>query len=815
MSPKSDAPAVKARTGQKPQPKVRMRGSVALSGPGGSAAKGSCRPAAPKAPLEPKSVPSLPEQQPPVTSSLPEPQPPLRPPLPDLKPPAPEAKAMPRPPDPKSKPKPRPAKQVRMRGSVARAPVLKTITQRRQQLPRPVDADEPAQAALKKALQRLQQRRAAQKQQLAARRHRDCRVAEVEPHTEICLKKRDDLGGGGSTASALDGSVVPPWRAERGLGAPVLGIRSCASRRLKKAREILTAASKRRRLSGEGRGGTEEEWARCCNIQVNASGDQGTLELDMSGRGLTDAAAARWSKWMCEQLEARDVNWQVSLLDFSKNQLGGNGISEVLDVLERFGAKCKVFRFGDNLIDDDALWSITQHITSFQAPIDALYVDDNRITIRGLFWLLAAIASHPMFPVECWSGGRIKFTPLWLQMEGNELRQEELQKFFRQSAFQELGCSLCLATHQDCDRSNCGHACSQGATKHNTVAHLSVGWSGPEPCEVGQTCCNAHQVFRSSLSSVRVSRESWLEQRASAQRNEPEVLYEDVHFFVMLKPAGWHCSAERHGPGLVKRVRKGTRAARKASAQELLAKEEPQAFHDYLILRFGGEEGSNRAASIFQHCYLYGMVHRLDVGTSGPLLVARTLESYRWAKNQIFSQSMLRDYVALVHGTFSPDKQRGIIEARINKSGYDRERRVHIDPKKGQKACTLYEKLAVYQDPESSAKYTLVHFRLITGRTHQIRVHMEHAGHPLVGDKQYFKWLDARQKKESQKLCKRAFLHKVRFVFATYPQANSAVVWCPLTQAKDLCKVLKGLRLVEGRDLQGCPEAEELCLGQR
>eukprot|EP00930_Biecheleria_cincta_P011644 TRINITY_DN11463_c0_g1_i1.p1 TRINITY_DN11463_c0_g1~~TRINITY_DN11463_c0_g1_i1.p1 ORF type:complete len:1551 (-),score=277.81 TRINITY_DN11463_c0_g1_i1:381-5033(-) len=829
MSPKSDPPMAKARPGPpQPQPKVRMRGSVVLSGPGRSAAKASFRPAAPKTPpiLEPM-------------LSLPEAQPPVRLPLPDPKPAPPEAKAMPK--QPKAKPKPRPAALVRMRGSVARAPVLKTISQRKQQLPRPVDDCEPA-AALKKALLRLQQRR-----------HRDRRAAEARPHAEpnfgtvvpdstvvtqpeipqlfrkrVCLTRRslgDDLSGGGSAASALGGPAIPPWRADRGMGALVLDSRSGTRRSLKKAREILTAASKRRRLSGEGQGSTEEEWARCCTIQVNASGDQGTLELDMSGQGLTDAAATRWSKWMCKQMQARDVNWQVNLLDFSKNQLGGNGISEVLSVLEHFGARCKVFRFGDNLIDDDALWTITQHVTSIQAPIDALYIADNKITIRGLFWLLAAIASHPTFPIEHRSGGSSKFIPVWLQMEGNELSQEELQNFFRHSSFRDLGCSLCLATHPDCDHlGNCRHACSQGATKHNMVAHLSVGWSGPEPCEAARICCNAHQVFRSALSSV--SRDTWLEHRASAQRNEPEVLYEDVQFFVMLKPAGWHCGNERHAPGLVKRARKCTSAERRTLAQELLAKEEPQAFHDYLILRFGGQEGGSRAASILKQAYLYGMVHRLDVGTSGPLLVARTLESWSWAKDQIFSQSMLRDYVALVHGTFSPDKQRDVIEARINKCGYERDRRVQIDNKKGMTARTIYEKLAVYQDPVGSAKYTLVHFRLITGRTHQIRVHMEHAGHPLVGDKQYFRGLDPRERKESQRLCKRAFLHKVRFVFATYPQANSVIflqhILCKFDQLRvlslnfsdcdqlcDLSPLAEGMRTLGALqsldlDLTGC-----------
>ncbi|CAE8599586.1 unnamed protein product [Polarella glacialis] len=209
------------------------------------------------------------------------------------------------------------------------------------------------------------------------------------------------------------------------------------------------------------------------------------------------------------------------------------------------------------------------------------------------------------------------------------------------------------------------------------------------------------------------------------------------------------------------------------------------------------------------------MVHRLDVGTSGPLLVARTVEAWNWAKDRIYKRDQLRDYVALVHGSFKSRnaeggeglEERGVVLANIDDAGYTKYSRVEISEAAGESATTFYEALAEYQSESGRDRYTLVHLRLETGRTHQIRVHMEHLQRPLVGDRTY-----GSKARNTWLQCERPFLHKVRFVFATFPSADPVVVWSPLTMAPDLCDVLRKLRLVNGIDIMNCGAAEELCL---
>ncbi|CAE8605430.1 unnamed protein product [Polarella glacialis] len=99
------------------------------------------------------------------------------------------------------------------------------------------------------------------------------------------------------------------------------------------------------------------------------------------------------------------------------------------------------------------------------------------------------------------------------------------------------------------------------------------------------------------------------------------------------------------------------------------------------------------------------MVHRLDVGTSGPLLVARTVEAWNWAKDRIYKRDQLRDYVALVHGSFKSRnaeggeglEERGVVLANIDDAGYTKYSRVEISEAAGESATTFYEALAEYQ----------------------------------------------------------------------------------------------------------------------
>ena len=124
------------------------------------------------------------------------------------------------------------------------------------------------------------------------------------------------------------------------------------------------------------------------------------------------------------------------------------------------------------------------------------------------------------------------------------------------------------------------------------------------------------------------------------------------------------------------------------------------------------------------------LVHRIDKDTSGLLVVAKNDEAQLNLARQFFVHSIDRLYVAVVWGNIKEDG--GTIDANIGRDPNDRLRfRVYDDPGKGKRAVTHYRVL------ERFGFVTVVECRLETGRTHQIRVHMSHIGHPLFGDDRY------------------------------------------------------------------------------
>ncbi len=125
-----------------------------------------------------------------------------------------------------------------------------------------------------------------------------------------------------------------------------------------------------------------------------------------------------------------------------------------------------------------------------------------------------------------------------------------------------------------------------------------------------------------------------------------------------------------------------------------------------------------------------GLVHRIDKDTSGLLVIGKTEFAMTHLSNQFFHHTIQRSYLALVWGT--PPGPKGTISGHIGRSLRDRKvQAVYPAGEQGKPAVTHYEVL------ESFGPVTLVRCVLETGRTHQIRVHMQHIGHPLFSDATY------------------------------------------------------------------------------
>lgn len=176
-----------------------------------------------------------------------------------------------------------------------------------------------------------------------------------------------------------------------------------------------------------------------------------------------------------------------------------------------------------------------------------------------------------------------------------------------------------------------------------------------------------------------------------------------------------------------------------------------------------------------------GIVHRLDKDTSGLILIAKNDQSHRWLQNQFRDRLVDKTYLALVDG--APPTRQGRIEAAIGRDPAHRKKLAVVPSGKGRLAISEFRTL------EEFSEHTLLEVHPITGRTHQIRLHLAYLGCPITGDTVY-------GRRKSSLPLTRHFLHAARLMIQL-PGEKSPRVF-EATLPVDLNEALNRLRSVTG-----------------
>ena len=206
----------------------------------------------------------------------------------------------------------------------------------------------------------------------------------------------------------------------------------------------------------------------------------------------------------------------------------------------------------------------------------------------------------------------------------------------------------------------------------------------------------------------------------------PVIIYEDHDLLVLNKPAGLT-------------VHKTSPTDKQTTLVDWLTEKYPQ-------IKEVGDDPAVRP----------GIVHRLDKHTSGLMVVAKTQAAFSYLKEQFQTKKMKKQYLALVFGQLK--NQSGLIDKPLGKLGTKQTTQI-----KGKTELDVKEAQTEYQVIEEFNGFSLLEVKPLTGRTHQIRVHLNSIGHPIVGDSLY----GGKHHPRPAGLLERMFLHAQKLEFTT------------------------------------------------
>ena len=181
-----------------------------------------------------------------------------------------------------------------------------------------------------------------------------------------------------------------------------------------------------------------------------------------------------------------------------------------------------------------------------------------------------------------------------------------------------------------------------------------------------------------------------------------------------------------------------------------------------------------------------GIIHRLDKDTSGLMLAAKNNEVGKLLQDEIRYKNVERYYIALLHGIIAPNT--GLVDAPLARDPVDKQKVIVADVPNARPSVTTFSVLERFDAQQHDVGYTLVECKLHTGRTHQIRVHMEYIGHACVGDPLY----GTQNRPKAQQGLTRQFLHSWHLSF-THPVTTHT--WDFYDQLpEELMKILSALQ---------------------
>jgi len=521
----------------------------------------------------------------------------------------------------------------------------------------------------------------------------------------------------------------------------------------------------------------------------------------------------------------------VRELHFGENQLGDVSVRALVKGLLDGNVQLQVLKLHKNRVGSAGAHAVAEFMENAVRPPNEVHLSHNFLAPSDARRLLVAAARRPEYPLDV---GR-KRLPLWLRLErqnpatkwdGFERstfkrwhRMQEMLEFAEQRLSQlrqnlgllppgHHGKLLCVVESRKkcCSTTTCGHAHA-----HGPIIHLPYVWEQgtdlPKPVKTfpqdvsaaapsGNDCGDIEEVVVLSEKTI-LSCQACLpiKRYGKTVKHAPDVVHDGSDVMVLNKGPQWLCSWNALGSGRWSdcgmRTRRDLHLDRR-SWEEVVESGQVEHLDVYLARRYDDEMACkwwtwhryNDGSQTGGAASAAGCIHRLDKETSGCLVRAKTQAAFDAMRQQLCKLKMTKHYICVVYGRVASGSVLTMDEKLTHD---DKSHETYVDPDKGDWAETHANLLARLW--HGAQPYSLCNVRIVTGRTHQIRVHFAHRGHPVVCDPKY----NPMRVVQDRQWCSRLFLHAHQLSFIENGEKQEVVA----RLSDDLCEALGKMKLEE------------------